>query len=174
MNARDWPEQLGENDPIDGRDLSILIDLATVHELLDPVPPLLAEVVLFGLGAHDSDAELARLVESEMVGAGSHGAGSRGVEHARTVTFSSDHLTVMVTLQPRRDGSTRIDGWAAPGGALRAELRVAGGSLEAACDAAGRFAFDSVPAGPTQLVLHPTVDSDPSVSAMVITPAVNL
>ncbi|RIJ76478.1 hypothetical protein D1871_12125 [Nakamurella silvestris] len=173
MTAHDLPEGIGETDPLDERDLQILIELAEVHELLDPVPPLLAEVVLFGLGAHDSDAELARLVESEMVGAGSRG-GTRGVEHARTVTFSSDHLTVMVTLQPRRDGSTRIDGWAAPGGALRAELRVAGGSLEAACDASGRFAFESVPAGPTQLVLHPTTESDPSVPAMVITPAVNL
>ena len=169
MNARDTPEEVGEHDPIDDHDLEILLELAQVYELLDPVPSLLTDVVLFGLGAHDTDAELAMLVESETAG-----AGARGVEHARTVTFSSDHLTVMVTLQPRRDGSTRIDGWAAPGGALRAELRVTGGSLEASCDSAGRFAFESVPAGPTQLVLHPTDDSDPSVSSMVITPAVNL
>lgn len=171
MTMHELPEELGQNDPLDERDLEILIALAEAHELLDPMPPLLADVVLFALDAHDSDAELARLVETELVGA----AGTRGVEHARTVTFSSDHLTVMVTLQPRRDGSTRIDGWAAPGGALRAELRVSGGSsLEADCDSSGRFAFESVPSGPTQLVLHPTRDSDPTVSSSVVTPAVNL
>jgi len=170
MNIHDVPEEIGQDAPMDERDLEILMELARTHDLIDPVPPLLADVVLFALGVDSADAELATLVDTALVGA----AGTRGVEHARTVTFSSDHLTVMVTLQPRRDGSTRIDGWAAPGGALRAELRMTGGVLEAACDSTGRFAFESVPSGPTQLLLHPTDGSDPSISSTVITPAVNL
>ena len=39
-------------------------------------------------------------------------------------TFASDSLTVMVVVNPQRDGSVRLDGWAAPGGRLHAELRV--------------------------------------------------
>jgi hypothetical protein len=47
-------------------------------------------------------------------------------------------------------------------------------TLTAECDESGRFVFDAVPAGPAQLVLHPTLDSDPSLTLPVVTPAVHL
>ena len=100
----------GEDDHIDHADLAILSDLLDVYNVLDPMPEILPDVILFALEAHDVDAELARLVESELVG-----AGTRAVEHARSVTFSSDHLTVMVAVHPNPDGTVRLDGWAAPG-----------------------------------------------------------
>ena len=57
----------------------------------------------------------------------------------------------------------RLDGWAAPGGRLHAELRVGDHTLTAECDESGRFVFDAVPAGPAQLVLHPTPGLGPVV-----------
>jgi hypothetical protein len=90
------------------------------------------------------------------------------------VTFASDNLTVMVVVNPQRDGKVRLDGWAAPGGRLHAELRVGEATMTAECDESGRFVFDAVPTGPAQLVLHPTLDSDPSLTLPVVTPAVHL
>lgn len=158
--------------PMDRADLRILADLQAIFDAVDPMPGMLPEVVLFGLDAHDLEAEFARLIESELAVAGA--AGTRSVEHARRVTFASDNLTVMVVVNPQRDGKVRLDGWAAPGGRLHAELRVGDSTMTAECDESGRFVFDAVPAGPAQLVLHPTLDSDPSLTLPVVTPAVHL
>ena len=158
--------------PMDRADLRILTDLLAIYDAVDPMPEMLPDLVLFGLDAHNLDAEFARLVESELSVSGA--SGTRSVEHARRVTFASDSLTVMVVVNPQRDGSVRLDGWAAPGGRLHAELRVGEQTLTAECDESGRFVFDAVPAGPAQLVLHPTLDSDPSLTLPVVTPAVHL
>lgn len=161
-----------EFEPMDRSDLRLLTDLAAIYDAVDPMPEMLPDLVLFGLGAVDLEAEFARLVESELdlVGA----TGTRAVEHARRITFASDTLTVMVVVHPQQDGSVRLDGWAAPGAGLRAELRE-GDALQCTdCDESGRFVFDAVPAGMAQLVLHPTETSDPAVTRAVVTPAVNL
>jgi hypothetical protein len=157
---------------MDRADLRILADLQAIYDAVDPMPPMLPDLVLFGLDGHDLEAEFARLVESELAVAGA--AGTRSVEHARRVTFASDNLTVMVVVNPQRDGKVRLDGWAAPGGRLHAELRVGEATMTAECDESGRFVFDAVPTGPAQLVLHPTLDSDPSLTLPVVTPAVHL
>ena len=166
MNGQRHPE------PMDQRDLDVLGDLVDVYDRLDPMPARLPELVLFGLQVSDLDAEVARLVESELSTAGAPGI--RGVEYARRVTFSSDSLTVMISVQAQPDHALRLDGWAAPGGRLRAELRSEGRSRSADGDAPGRFVFESVPSGSVQLVLHPTSDSDPAISIPVVTPALHL
>lgn len=196
-NPRDFVDELrladddevGSLEPLDRTDLRLLGDLAAIYDVVDPMPGLLPDLVLFsldGLGAvgggvgdgsargpaDDLDVELARLVESELAGLGP--SGTRSVEHARRVTFASDNLTVMVVVHPHRDGSVRLDGWAAPGGGLRAELRSGDAVLSTDCDDAGRFVFDLVPGGPAQLVLHPTQLSDPTLTVPVVTPAVHL
>ena len=158
--------------PMDRADLRILSDLLAIYDTVDPMPEMLPDLVIFGLDTQSLDAEFARLVESELSVSGA--SGTRSVEHARRVTFASDSLTVMVVVNPQRDGSVRLDGWAAPGGRLHAELRVGDHTLTAECDESGRFVFDAVPAGPAQLVLHPTLDSDPSLTLPVVTPAVHL
>ncbi|HEY5882078.1 MAG TPA: hypothetical protein VIU11_24425 [Nakamurella sp.] len=172
----DWDDTPDPGDPnlvpMDRADLRILADLAAIFDTVDPMPEILPELVLFGLNAQDLEAEFARLVESELAVAGA--AGTRSVEHARRVTFASDNLTVMVVVNPQRDGKVRLDGWAAPGCRLHAELRVGESTLTTECDESGRFVFDAVPAGPAQLVLHPTLDSDPSLTLPVVTPAVHL
>jgi hypothetical protein len=169
--------ELGSDaDPVgaamDRADLRILSDLLAIYDATDPMPEMLPDLVLFGLEAQDLDAEFARLIESELADSGV--SGTRSVEHARRVTFASDSLTVMVVVNPQLDGSVRLDGWAAPGGRLHAELRVGETTMTAECDESGRFVFEAVPAGPAQLVLHPTMDSDPSLTLPVVTPAVHL
>ncbi len=172
----DWDDVADQADQapelMDRADLRILADLQAIYDAVDPMPEMLPDLVLFGLEAQDLEAEFARLVESELAVAGA--AGTRSVEHARRVTFASDNLTVMVVVNPQRDGKVRLDGWAAPGGRLHAELRVGESTMTAECDESGRFVFDAVPAGPAQLVLHPTLDSDPSLTLPVVTPAVHL
>lgn len=170
----DWDDDSDDGAPVpmDRADLRILADLQAIYDAVDPMPEMLPELVMFGLEALDFEAEFARLVESELAVSGA--AGTRSVEHARRVTFASDNLTVMVVVNPQRDGRVRLDGWAAPGGRLHAELRVGESTMTAECDESGRFVFEEVPAGPAQLVLHPTLDSDPSLTLPVVTPAVHL
>ncbi len=158
--------------PMDQWDLDMLGDIVDIYDRLDPMPAMLPDVVLFGLEISDLDAEVARLVDSEMSLAGADG--TRSVEHAKRVTFSSDNLTVMISVQSQSDNGLRLDGWAAPGGRLHAELRTDGETLTAECDETGRFVFESVPSGSVQLVLHPTGDSDPTIRIPVVTPALHL
>jgi hypothetical protein len=158
-------------DPMDRYDLDLLSDIVGIYDSLDPMPEMLPDVVLFALGATDLDGEMARLVESESGLVGTRGA---QVEHARRVTFSSEHLTVMVAVEPQPGDVVRLDGWAAPGGALHVELRTGDTTLSTECDESGRFVFESVPPGPAQIVLHPTATSDAEVRVPVVTPAIQL
>lgn len=157
---------------MDERDLEILGSLVDIYDRLDPMPEMLPDLVLFGLQIADLDAEMARLVDSEL--SLYEAAGTRSVEHARRVTFTSESLTVMISVEQLPDRGLRLDGWAAPGGHLRAELRTDGSVLSVQCDETGRFVFESVPAGSVQLVLHPTEQSDPAIRLPVVTPAVHL
>lgn len=166
------PAEPAADEPMDRTDLRLLTEVLGIYDAIDPMPEMLPDLVLFGLGAYNLEAEFARLVESELAMSGA--AGTRAVEHARRVTFASDNLTVMLVVHPHHDGSVRLDGWAAPGGRLHAELRVGESTLDADCDESGRFVFDPVPAGPAQLILHPTADSDASLTLPVVTPAVHL
>lgn len=162
---------------MDRYDLELLSDIIDLHQTVDPMPEMLPDVVLLALGAVDIDGEMARLVEVESGLVGTRGA---AVEHARRITFSSDHLTVMVAVEPIGPETVRLDGWAAPGQALRVELRCGGAGADDGatqvthCDDTGRFVFESVPVGPAQIVLHPTEHSDPEVRVPVVTPAIQL
>ncbi len=156
--------------PMDQFDLDLLSDVLSVYDALDPMPAALPDLVLFSLGVTDLDAEMALLVETEVGLVGTRGA---PVEHARRVTFSSEHLTVMVAVDPQQ-GGVRLDGWAAPGGGLRVELRSGETTLTTACDATGRFVFEWVPPGPAQIVLHPTDGCDEAIRVPVVTPAILL
>jgi hypothetical protein len=157
---------------MDLRDLEILGSLVDLYDRLDPMPEMLPDVVLFGLQIADLDAEMAIMVDSELNLSGA--AGTRSVEHAKRITFTSDSLTVMISLEQQPDRTLRLDGWAAPGGHLRAELRTEASVVTVQCDETGRFVFESVPTGSVQLVLHPTEQSDPAVRLPVVTPALHL
>ncbi|MBM0277401.1 tetratricopeptide repeat protein, partial [Micromonospora tarensis] len=103
--------------PLDDLDQVILDQLAAVLTRLDPPPPDLDDRVRLVLALDDIDSDVARLREEQLVGA------VRGTERTRTLTFDAESRTVMITIVERPDGLVRIDGWLAPGAAVRVELR---------------------------------------------------
>lgn len=137
-------------EPLDDRDLLILGGLHDLFTAADAVPAGLVARVQFALELEDIDAEVSRLHEAwEPVG-----AGTRGDEESRTVTFDSDSVTIMVTMSPVDGGAVRLDGWLAPPAPYRVELRTAADRTAAVADAQGRFVFDAVPPGLAQIVVR--------------------
>ncbi len=154
--------------PLDDEDQAVLDRLAEVYARLDPPPADLDARVSFAVALASVDAEVARLSEQLAVG-----SGARSSERTRTITFDADSRTVMITIADQADGLVRLDGWLAPSAELRVELRMPEPAQprNVIADAAGRFAFDGVPHGIAQLLVHPPAgDAAPR----VVTPAFSL
>jgi hypothetical protein len=146
----------------------LLTELRAMWETLDPPPADLSERVLFTLELRNLEFELMQMSDAfDLVGA-------RGPETARTVTFGSESLTVMVNLSGDDQEPRRLDGWVVPTTPLRVELRTSTGTLETYADDDGRFSFEQAPAGLVQLVLHPTDGTTVELTRPVVTPAVQL
>jgi uncharacterized membrane protein len=152
--------------PLDELDRMILDRLAAVHATLDPPPPDLDERVWFALSLAEIETEVARLGGQELVTA-------RGTERTRTITFEAASRAVMVTIVDRPDNLVRIDGWLAPGAALRVELRLPEPmpARRVTADDTGRFVFEGVPHGLAQLLVHPAAGTD---TPMLVTPSLVL
>ncbi|SDT23505.1 hypothetical protein SAMN04488543_3394 [Friedmanniella luteola] len=153
--------------PVDATDLAVLDALRGLLERVDPVPDGLVERIEFELTLDALQAEVATLTQVDLVGAGARTA----TEAVRTITFTSESVTTMVTLTPQEAGAVRVDGWAAPGAGVRVELLHAGGTLETRADEDGRFVFERVPVGLAKFVLHVPVGDG---VATVLSPAVEL
>lgn len=153
----------GADTPMDASDLALLEDLARVLGTVDPVPDGLVERSLFALTLEGLNAEVMKLHREEPAFA-VRGEPTR-VE-VRTITFSSDPVTVMVSLSEGETG-VRIDGWAAP--AERYVIQVYGpdGFTSTESDEEGCFVFPDVPPGPASLVLRRAAGG-PVVSTPVI------
>ncbi|MEH1123635.1 hypothetical protein [Micromonospora sp. CPCC 206061] len=149
-------------------DVTLMRAVHDMWEALDPVPVDLADRVLFTLALEDVEFELMRLQESLAP------VGARGPETAATMTFAAESLTVMVTVSDAGPRQRRIDGWIAPGAALRVELRTARGVQETVADADGRFAFAALPTGLMQIMIHPTAGAAVPLHRSVATPPVQL
>jgi hypothetical protein len=98
----------------------------------------------------------------------------RGPEHARTITFECDSLTVAITVTPTATDRIRLDGWLAPPAALRVELRAADLQLQTMADEGGRFAFDDLARGEIQLAVLPTPGSEVDLDHPVVTQSIVL
>lgn len=162
-----------ERGVVDDLDLLALAALRAIYEQGDPVPPGLVERVKFAITLDDLEAEVARLQRDsvpELVARSE--LTSDDLLKARTVTFTSDTVTTMVTITPIAADSVRLDGWAAPGAFLQIELRVGETRHHVVADEDGRFVFDDVTRGLAQLVLRPTEGSGGEHA--VITPAIEL
>jgi hypothetical protein len=135
----------------------------------DPVPEDLAERIRFALDLEDLEIELLELERARPVL-----SGHRGEERVRTLTFTSDSLSVMVSITPVRGEVMRIDGWISDGSGLDVELRLKAGTRRERADAQGRFAFDGVGGGLVQFLFHPTTGAGRELAHTVVTPAVQL
>jgi hypothetical protein len=159
------------------QDEALITQLRGMWTAVDPMPGDLAERVLFTLQLEDLEVELMRLHEtSELVGArGVEPVGQRGTETPTAVTFSSESLTVMLTIGSDGAGLRRIDGWLAPAAPLRIDLRRWDGSAQnTVADDDGRFSFDDVPTGLVQLRIEATEDAGVALARPVVTPAVQI
>ena len=154
-------------EPLDADDAAVLGALRALLEEHDPVPEGLVDRIEFELTLDALQAEVATLTQVDLVGSGARSS----TEAVRTITFTSESVTTMVTLTPQEAGSVRVDGWAAPGAGVRVEVLHAGGSQATTADEDGRFVFERVPVGLAKFVLHvPAGDGE----ATVLSPAVEL
>ncbi|MCE6998447.1 hypothetical protein LZG04_27135 [Saccharothrix sp. S26] len=146
---------------LDELDLAILDQVRAVQQALDPPPADLDTRSRFALRLADVDIEVARLYEDVLAG-----AGARSAEPVRTLTFESADVTIMLTVAERA-GELRVEGWLAPPGPLRVELRTddPAGTRHVVADDGGRFVFDGVTRGLAQLAVPrpagPTVVTPP-------------
>ncbi|MDM7854348.1 peptidase associated/transthyretin-like domain-containing protein [Cellulomonas alba] len=152
---------------IDAEDRAILGRLAALVEATDPVPPGLVDRIGLALTMEALHAEIAEL---HLVGepALAVRADETSIE-AGTITFTTDVLTVMISVHPE-GGRVRVDGWAAPAGEISVELHQGGDVTTTQSDADGRFSFADVERGPARLVLRRP--SDPTVP--IVTPQIEL
>jgi len=168
--SRSRPLEEVEAAPIDDGDVRALTTLRRIYEAGDPVLPSLLDQVKFAITLDDLEAEVARLqreVVPELVG-----ARADDVLKARTVTFTSDTLTTMVTISPIVTGGVRVEGWATPGAFLDVELRIGDATLHTTADEDGRFVFEQVAHGLAQLVLRQ--NGSGAGDHPVITPAIEI
>ena len=139
-------------EPLDADDFALLNSLRAYYDEHDPVPDGLVERIQFELTLDALHAEVATLTQLDLADAG---ARSTETESVRTITFTSESITTMVTLTAEGEGTVRVDGWAAPGAGIRVEILLADGPRETHADDDGRFVFEAVPNGLAKFALHP-------------------
>ena len=160
---------------LDDGDGVVLTRLAQLVEAVDPVPSDLVERSLFAMTLAGLETELMEAVYLDTPLAGVRGAAAAAraddaaPAEAKTITFTHDSLTVMISLSPSAGGRVRIDGWAAPAAGLDVELHRPGVDVvTVASDEDGRFSFDSVERGRASLVVRRTDGGGGAVSTPVI------
>lgn len=152
---------------LDVEDLDVLARLAALVELADPIPKGLVDRVGMALTVEVLQAEMTHLGLS-----GAPLLALRSDEasiEADTITFTTDVLTVMISVRPDGD-RVRIDGWAAPAGPLLVELHQGVDLTSAESDSDGRFVFAGLEHGPARLVMRRATDPE----VPVVTPQIEL
>jgi hypothetical protein len=150
-------------------DDAILGRIRKLYRATDPVPPELFVRVRFAMDLDDIDREFARVCEDMMVS-----SAVRGPEHARTITFECDSLTVAITVTSNAANRIRLDGWLAPPAALRVELRSADVRLQTMADDGGRFSFADLARGEIELAVLPSPGSAVDLDHPVVTQSIVL
>jgi len=155
-------------EPLDAEDLQALGTLRAIFAASDPVPPGLAERSKFAMTVAALEAEVAQITA-----AGVEAAGVRATtyDRAQTVTFSSAHLSAMITIELVDGGRARISGWVSADGPTAVELRERSRTQTTETDADGRFRFAQVERGLVHLLLRRLDLPD---SRPVITPAIEI
>ena len=170
MNTFDDAEELRlAAEPLDAEDLAMLEEMAELWATADPVPDGLVERIQFELTLDALQAEVATLTQLDLAGSG---ARTSSTEAVRTVTFSAESLTAMVTITHEPNSTVRVDGWVAPGGRLLVEVLLSGAPRRTYTDIDGRFVLDGLPAELAKFALHTVDDTgDPHI---VVSPTIEL
>lgn len=166
MNPGPDPETTLAAGALDPVDAHLLEALRHIHEDLDPVPADLVDRVKFAMSVAALEAEVAEIVSSATLET------VRGTDYDRadTVTFASDGLSVMVSIE--HGPSTKVDivGWVSEPD-VEVELRERGRTRTTQVDADGRFTFAGVERGLVNFVLRRRSDA---AAPPIITPAIEL
>lgn len=157
------------NGELDDVDAALLAAVRAVYDEVDPVPDGLVERIQFELTLDALHAEVATLTQLDLA---TSGARSDSTESVRTITFTADAVTTIISLTPAPDGKVRVDGWAAPGAGLLIEALLADSRQETRADPDGRFVFDGLPTGLAKFALHTT--NRAGAPHTVVTPAIDL
>jgi hypothetical protein len=155
--------------PLDDFDFALLDDIREMFQAADPMPSDLPGRIRLLLSLRDLEIEVARLADEEL-----SAAGARGAEQSRTITFDSESLTVMIRIDPNKDGTVRVDGWLAPPQRRDIEMKTTADSLNVSSDEQGRFVFAQVPRGTAQLIVRPAERGRSGPEPSVVTPALIL
>lgn len=167
MNAPRPDENTLAAQPLDADDDRALSLLRTHWTLTDPVPPDLTERVKFAMTVASLEAEVAHLMSDSIeVGA----VRTTEYDRATTVTFESDGMSIMVTLEESDQGQMLLRGWVTATGA-EVELRERSRSRTTTADDDGRFVFEAVERGTVHLVIR---DHDEPGARPVITPGIEI
>jgi hypothetical protein len=166
MNTTPDPETTLAAGQLDDVDAIVLQHIRHLHEVLDPPPADLADRIKFAMSVAALEAEVAEIVSSATLET------VRGTEYDRadTVTFASDGLSVMVSIEHGATIKVDIVGWVSEP-EVEVELRERGRTRSATADGEGRFTFIGVERGLVSFVLRRV--SDPS-APPIITPAIEL
>ncbi|HYI55006.1 MAG TPA: hypothetical protein VEX57_13650 [Microlunatus sp.] len=140
-------------EPLTEADYALLDSVRALYDRTDPVPDGLVERIQFEITLDALHAELATLTQVDLA---TSGARSASTESVRTVTFTAETMTTMVTISAQPDGSVRVDGWVAPGAGLLVEVLLADGARRTYTDGDGRFVVEDLPAGLAKFALHTT------------------
>lgn len=166
MNASPDPEMLLAAGALDEHDDHLLDQLRHLHEVLDPPPVDLVDRVKFAMSVAALEAEVAEIVSSATLET------VRGTDYDRadTVTFASEGLSVMVSIEHGPATRADIVGWVSEGD-VEVELRERGRTRTTVVDDEGRFTFTGVERGLVNFVLRRRGASD---APPIITPAIEL
>ncbi|HNV41764.1 MAG TPA: carboxypeptidase regulatory-like domain-containing protein [Ornithinibacter sp.] len=166
MNTTPDPETTLAAGPLDDVDAVVLQHIRHLHEVLDPPPADLADRIKFAMSVAALEAEIAEIVSSATLET------VRGTEYDRadTVTFASDGLSVMVSIEHVTAARTDIVGWVSEGD-VEVELRERGRTRTTDVDTEGRFSFAGVERGLVNFVLRRR--GNPA-APPIITPAIEL
>jgi hypothetical protein len=134
----------GTSDHNDDRLLTLLRE--SIQER-DPVPAAVLEAARGSFTWRTIDAELAEIAEDSAL---TPLAGVRGGEGPRLITFESPSATVVVEVTVIGRLRRLLGQLVAPR-AASVEVRHSGGAVTVEADELGRFAVDTVPAGPVSL-----------------------
>ncbi|QTE29093.1 carboxypeptidase regulatory-like domain-containing protein [Pengzhenrongella sicca] len=152
-------------EPLGPVDTAILDDLAALWGRLDPVPADLVDRIGLALTLDALETELAQIhrVASPALAVR---ADETSIE-AETITFTTDVLTVMITVHAEGE-HVRIDGWSTPAGQVSVELHQGSTVTTTESDENGRFVLADVARGAARLVLRrAAAPQEPVVTPMI-------